>query len=332
MKCYALSPAKLLIPDLTTIVPRIKDKPDGQIISDLLTVQEKPDLKVAFRMKAMKGSESTLEDLGIFIQNHSQQMIFVCFRVRIAFLSSANEHLSIWTWISRRKSGIPYMGTCGGKGNLSHAISSANGEVKRAVLYIKDVFFYDNKDHFTLRLPFMKQARDMHTDNYRNFLNNQQFSDFQVKCEDKSFFCHRVVLASRSKVFAAMLSHDMKEAQQGFVEIKDFTPQVVGIFLQYLYTNWCSKKQFLKYGKEILQMANKYDVFGLHQMTMAALFDNVNFETAVDLLCFAHDNQADFLEELVHRYISVNLEDVKKTQTFKAFQEKQHLLFRIYFK
>ena len=57
-------------------------------------------------------------------------------------------------------------------------------------------------------------------------------SDLIVVCQDKTFRVHRTFLTSRSAVFAAMLAHDTKEANEGKIEIPDADPDTVELFLR----------------------------------------------------------------------------------------------------
>ena len=69
-------------------------------------------------------------------------------------------------------------------------------------------------------------------------LYNTEFSDITLKCEDKTFPCHKVILSARSDVFAAMFSHrDTKEDNTNEVEIEDLDAETLGHLLQFVYTD-----------------------------------------------------------------------------------------------
>ena len=51
-------------------------------------------------------------------------------------------------------------------------------------------------------------------EDYQKLLkDDQSFTDFHIRCGDREFRVHRAILAARSVVFAAMLSHDTDEAK-----------------------------------------------------------------------------------------------------------------------
>ena len=62
------------------------------------------------------------------------------------------------------------------------------------------------------------------------------FSDIKIFCEDKIFYCHKVILSSQSEVFRSMLTNaDMVEASSGEIKIVDFAANVMETLLYYLY-------------------------------------------------------------------------------------------------
>ena len=69
-----------------------------------------------------------------------------------------------------------------------------------------------------------------------NLYLNSDFSDVKILCEDKIFYCHKVILSSRSKVFKSMLTNvDMVEASSDEIKIVDFAANVMETLLYYLY-------------------------------------------------------------------------------------------------
>ena len=69
-----------------------------------------------------------------------------------------------------------------------------------------------------------------------NLYLNSDFSDIKILCEDKIFYCHKVILSSQSEVFRSMLTNvDMVEASSGEIKIVDFAASVMETLLYYLY-------------------------------------------------------------------------------------------------
>ena len=90
------------------------------------------------------------------------------------------------------------------------------------------------------------------------FRSNPLFSDVTICAtfDGQEFPAHRVILASRSTVFAAMFNHaDLEENQKGRVEIPDVSGQVLEAFLAYLYSNDLSAID--QYCTKLLDLADK---------------------------------------------------------------------------
>ena len=71
---------------------------------------------------------------------------------------------------------------------------------------------------------------------FENLYLDGKFSDIKIFCEDKIFYCHKVILSSQSEVFRSMLTNvDMVEASSGEIKIVDFAANVMETLLYYLY-------------------------------------------------------------------------------------------------
>ncbi|KAI9726483.1 MAG: hypothetical protein M1828_001305 [Chrysothrix sp. TS-e1954] len=68
-----------------------------------------------------------------------------------------------------------------------------------------------------------------------SFFNDPKYSDLEIRCEDKRYHVHKVILCSQSPVFDRMLSVEMKEKISGVLEIEEECPSIVEGFLKYLY-------------------------------------------------------------------------------------------------
>ena len=64
----------------------------------------------------------------------------------------------------------------------------------------------------------------------KNFLKN-----FTVNCQEKQFYVHQSILRERNEYFEAIFNHDCIEKGDKKINIDDFQPSVVEIFLRYLY-------------------------------------------------------------------------------------------------
>jgi hypothetical protein len=93
------------------------------------------------------------------------------------------------------------------------------------------------------------------------------YTDVEIVVGDKTFNAHRVILATRSPVFAAMFTADMLESRTGRVVINNVQPDVFQNFLEFLYTG------ILPNGAdqpELFEVADMYQVATLKDLCKAA--------------------------------------------------------------
>ena len=103
----------------------------------------------------------------------------------------------------------------------------------------------------------------------------QEFCDFEVICDDKVIKCHKVVLASRSPVFKAMLLHNMEESAQQKVEPKNFDFDTMNLVLKFMYKGSIEANLLEKHADTIFKAADYYEIIDLKQDCEAVLIRKV---------------------------------------------------------
>ncbi|KAH0555541.1 hypothetical protein KQX54_020014 [Cotesia glomerata] len=77
---------------------------------------------------------------------------------------------------------------------------------------------------------------DILTD-FEKLLISKKSSDAAILVGDKKFDAHKVILTTRSCVFKAMYSYDMKEKKENEVTITDIDGEIFEKLLEYIYTD-----------------------------------------------------------------------------------------------
>ncbi|KAG0646411.1 Kelch repeat and BTB domain-containing 5, partial [Hyphodiscus hymeniophilus] len=62
-----------------------------------------------------------------------------------------------------------------------------------------------------------------------------KYCDLTIKCQDRKFKVHRVVVCSQSKPLAAAVDGELKEAFLGVIDLEDDEPEVVANMIHFLY-------------------------------------------------------------------------------------------------
>ena len=122
--------------------------------------------------------------------------------------------------------------------------------------------------------------------------NDPSTSDFIVKCEDKQFYVHQKILQERSTYFEALFRNEYKEKREKMLRIDDFGPDLVEIFLRYLYNGAFPTPVFGPwYSIGLMKIADKY--------LANELFDAIDSQFSQEclfILCVVGDKGNDLIK------------------------------------
>jgi len=159
------------------------------------------------------------------------------------------------------------------------------------------------------------------------FMNKDNGHDVLVNCGDHVFYCHKFLLSARSQVFHAMFNSDMVENKSGSVNVEDFHPNVMKEMLQYIYTG-CTLA-IDKYGRELLAVAEKYQLLKLKTCCEEYLSGTLDVENCIDLLLLGDLNQAKTLKETALEFFSKNLSSFKEGEWKKRLNDHPILAIEV---
>ena len=150
---------------------------------------------------------------------------------------------------------------------------------------------------------------------------SQRFSDLVISVHHHEFRVHKAVLVTRSPVFSAMFSHQLKEEETGRIEINDIEKEVVEEMLKFIYTgkalklydtNWCRK-----YCEGLLAAAEKYNLQRLKLMCEVKLASRLSLKTAVQYLKLAFMYSAGYLKKKSISYMNANSSKIIGTEEWR---------------
>lgn len=102
-----------------------------------------------------------------------------------------------------------------------------------------------------------------------DLLENDKFVDCVLKIQDRTFPCHRLVLAASSPFFKAMFLSDLEESKKREIVLKDVEPSVMGMILRYLYTSDISLTE--QNVQDIFMVANMYQIPSIFSVCVSYL-------------------------------------------------------------
>ena len=106
-------------------------------------------------------------------------------------------------------------------------------------------------------------------------LEGDPSADLTLKCDSETFRVHQHLLCSKSPVFNAMLSSDMREAREGEIEIKDMNSSTLSAMIHYFYTGKMSKGWRDLDIQDVAKAADQYDLSGWMKIFCIKLYDKI---------------------------------------------------------
>ena len=148
----------------------------------------------------------------------------------------------------------------------------------------------------------------------------KELVDAKIICEGKTFECHKIVLSSRSDVFATMFKNkSMSEAQSGVVEIDDFKADVIEAMIDFIYNDEIKEKK--KITANLLRAAEKYNIGDLVEFCIEHLKTNLSLDSVLDVLVVAHLINEKELFDAASDFFKKNSDSVVKTKDWEELKE-----------
>ncbi|XP_054720620.1 TD and POZ domain-containing protein 4-like [Uloborus diversus] len=154
---------------------------------------------------------------------------------------------------------------------------------------------------------------------------NPRFADVILKLGEREFPAHKVILASRSKVFEAMFEHDMQEKQQDAVSLVEMEVGTVEDMLSYIY---CSKVRQLS-PEEALKLyvaADRYDLQGLVLKCRKIMLSGLSIDNICDISAVADLHNDELLIDAVKSLLSKDAKKFLTTDKWLMFSKENPLL------
>lgn len=158
-------------------------------------------------------------------------------------------------------------------------------------------------------------------------LEDEGSSDITVLCQDNSIRVHKLILSARSPVFKAMLTSDMVERTQGVIHIEDASVEVVRAMVRYMYT--AKVEHDFDRIKELLVLANKYQVLELVNYCSSRIFESLSEDNALEIGMFGEMHNSEVLINRCAKYICYDMTDSLAEDWMDKIQESPKLMLQI---
>jgi len=157
----------------------------------------------------------------------------------------------------------------------------------------------------------------------RSISDLDTLADFSIICEGREFKCHRVILASMSTVFRAMiLNLQFVENKENSVTIEDSTPDIVEAMLEFM-AKGVVPRDIEEKAIDLIALADKYDLQDLIKICENSLADNITVENVIETLIAIdlHVPNSEHRQKIVD-FIKAEGEQVVKSRDWNKFVEK----------
>ncbi|XP_060584738.1 kelch-like protein 8 isoform X1 [Ruditapes philippinarum] len=147
-----------------------------------------------------------------------------------------------------------------------------------------------------------------------NFRDKGELCDVEIQCGQRSFKCHRILLASISGYFRAMFMGKMAESKQNVIKIQDIDENILENMIKYAYsgkvTITVDNVQGVLYVASILQIEN------VAHACSEFMKEHLHPDNCVQVHGFAMQHNREQLIRYTQEFITDNFNEVSKTPEF----------------
>uniref|UniRef100_A0A6V7J1V5 BTB domain-containing protein n=1 Tax=Bracon brevicornis TaxID=1563983 RepID=A0A6V7J1V5_9HYME len=177
-------------------------------------------------------------------------------------------------------------------------------------------------ENITISLDFEKNQ--LGQDCHQLIQEVDQFSDITITVDTKKYHVHKVMLAARSTVFKAMLTHnEFEENRTRIINIVDYEPEVIAGMIEFIYTDKVTNLEVL--ADRLIGAAHKYELKRLRTMCEGALGQCLDTKNAANILVLAHMYEATKLLEYTINFIADNFYEVAASENYDKISDLELL-------
>lgn len=158
-------------------------------------------------------------------------------------------------------------------------------------------------------------------DGLKRLLDNNEHSDITVEVGNKTFSCHKAVLAAMSPYFDAMFSSGMRETISGHVTFPDMEVDLFENVLNYIYTGKVDLT--IENAVELLHISAVLQIKPLQKLCEDFLYPHLSSENCLKVwrLSVAHDCK--ILSSKALDMVAAHFREVIKTEEFWEIDGKE---------
>ncbi|XP_008211268.1 speckle-type POZ protein B-like [Nasonia vitripennis] len=155
-------------------------------------------------------------------------------------------------------------------------------------------------------------------DEFELMLENGVFSDARLRAQAVQMRVHRAVLATRSRVFAVMMSPAEKNNGNDFVlvDVPDVRVDVLRELLRFVYAGKVNEIETV--AKDLLVAAIRFELEGLKITCEETLLKELCIKNVGEMLAFADKHKTEMLAKSAMEFFTMNAKPAVGTDNFKS--------------
>lgn len=162
-------------------------------------------------------------------------------------------------------------------------------------------------------------------------LKEKIHTDIQLRPGKNNGFCipaHRVILASRSKIFKQMLECD--PTPDNTITIPEMNSQELESLLEFLYGGSLAQDKMEKHVRSLFHAAHKYEIPYLQECCECHIIDSLNVSNVLEALEISDVFLSQTIKETALEFIIDKMVDITFSAEYEAFAVKNpHLSLEI---
>lgn len=139
-----------------------------------------------------------------------------------------------------------------------------------------------------------------------------------LQVHDSEIKVYKGILASQSRVFAAMFGNEEKKYKQNVIVINGMAARVCYKMANFLQSKDDDLHDCNDYLDELLEAADKYGLDRLKALCEEALYENLNIENSANMLVTADSCNACQLKIAVLNFMKKNISDVLESDGYES--------------
>jgi hypothetical protein len=147
----------------------------------------------------------------------------------------------------------------------------------------------------------------------KKMMLDPDLADFKIVCEDKSFPCHKNILANQSEVWKTMFSSEnWRENKDNSLEIQDFDSKTVSSMINFIYLAELPENE--KCTTELLRLADMYAIKSLSDFCEDEILGELKPDNCIEILNVANLLDKETLKNAALKLVAKNFKTLFSTE------------------